>query len=190
MSNKKVTIILIIFVLIILALVGIISYSFFYARSLNDKNISVGSCVATEEEKIVRGNSLEPIFKDGQAIKVLSGYYNCNEVKRGDIIVYNYAGNNPIIKIVKGVPGDTFSLKKEEDHWLLVINGEISKNSENEPYKLGASTNKLLSLYVRDYKGVIPGNAYIILGNILNGSVDSTRFGLVDKSDILGKVIF
>jgi len=26
------------------------------------------------------------------------------------------------------------------------------------------------------------------LGNLISGSVDSTQFGLIDKSDILGKV--
>jgi len=47
----------------------------------------------------------------------------------------------------------------------------------------------MLSLYERDYKGVIPKNAYLILGNLVEGSLDSSRFGLVGKSDFLGKVV-
>jgi len=46
----------------------------------------------------------------------------------------------------------------------------------------------MLSLYERDYKGVIPENAYLLLGNRASGSVDSTTFGLVDKSGIVAKV--
>jgi type IV secretory pathway protease TraF len=45
----------------------------------------------------------------------------------------------------------------------------------------------MLSLYEKDYKGIIPQNTYLILGDQPSGSVDSSVFGLVDKSDILGK---
>jgi len=36
-------------------------------------------------------------------------------------------------------------------------------------------------------KGIIPENSYLILGNLVSGSIDSTTFGLIDKGDILGK---
>jgi hypothetical protein len=47
---------------------------------------------------------------------------------------------------------------------------------------------RLLSLYEKDYKGIIPEDAYLILGNLPQGSLDSSHFGLVGKKDILGKV--
>ena len=46
----------------------------------------------------------------------------------------------------------------------------------------------MLSLYEENYKGVIPENAYLILGNLSGGSLDITHFGFVNKKDILGKV--
>jgi type IV secretory pathway protease TraF len=46
----------------------------------------------------------------------------------------------------------------------------------------------MLSLYEKDYKGVIPENAYLLLGNLIFGSLDSTHFGLIDKSGIVAKV--
>jgi type IV secretory pathway protease TraF len=46
----------------------------------------------------------------------------------------------------------------------------------------------MLSLYERDYKGIIPENAYLLLGNNISNSIDSTVFGLVDKSGIIAKV--
>lgn len=49
--------------------------------------------------------------------------------------------------------------------------------------------DKLLQLYENSFKGIIPENTYIILGNQPEGTLDSTRFGLVDKSGIIGKVV-
>lgn len=139
----------------------------------------------------VRGNSLEPIIKAGKSVEVLTGYYNCNPVLREDIVVYNYSGNkNPIIKVVKGIPGDTISLSKNGDnYWNILINGEILRNSENIPYQLTEKEYKIISLYIKDYNGVIPENTYLIMGNKPKGSLDSRRIGLVDKKDIVGKVI-
>jgi signal peptidase I len=147
------------------------------------------NCPIKIEEKIVRGNSLEPLIKNGETIEVLFGYYNCHQIKRNDIVVYFYAGNkNPIIKIVKGIPGDKFNLKKTNNGWYILINGEIIKNSVGEPYILSENAYKMLFLYEKDYNGVIPEDAYLLLGNLSHGSLDSTHFGLVGKKDILGKV--
>jgi signal peptidase I len=147
------------------------------------------NCPIKIEEKIVRGNSLEPLIKDGETIEILFGYYDCHPIERNDIVIYFYAGNkNPIIKIIKGIPGDKFSLKKTNNGWYILINGEILKNSENQPYILDDQGYRLLSLYEKDYKGIIPEDAYLILGNLPQGSLDSSHFGLVGKKDILGKV--
>ncbi|MEK7212166.1 MAG: S26 family signal peptidase [Patescibacteria group bacterium] len=58
-----------------------------------------------------------------------------------------------------------------------------------KPYLVGDSSYRMLSLYINDYKGQIPVNAYLLLGDNPGGSYDSTAFGLVGRSDILGKVI-
>ena len=147
-------------------------------------------CQIKEEEKIVRGNSLTPIIEQGTTVKILFGYYDCNEIKRGDIVAYRYAGNpDPIIKIVKGLPGDKFELRESDEmNWNILINGQVLKNSKNEPYLISGNRYKMLSLYEKDYNGIVPDDTYLILGNLVSGSMDSTRFGLIDKSDILGKI--
>jgi signal peptidase I len=146
-------------------------------------------CPVRVNQRIVRGNSLEPLIKNGETVKILFGYYRCHEIKRGDVVVYSYAGNkNQLIKIVKSLPGDKFNLQKTEGGWHILINGETLKNSENNPYLLDESRQRILSLYERDYKGIMPENTYLILGNLTEGTFDSTHFGLVYKSDILGKV--
>jgi len=147
------------------------------------------SCDTSVEEKTVRGNSLYGLIEPGSTVKVYFGYYKCNEIKRGDIVAYNYSGDpNPIIKVVKGLPGDKLHLQEANGVWNILINGETVKNSKGEPYSLSASGSQMLSLYERDYKGVIPADAYLILGNLSSGSIDSTYFGLIGKNDILGKV--
>ncbi|MEK7596086.1 MAG: signal peptidase I [Patescibacteria group bacterium] len=149
------------------------------------------NCVTKVENRLVRGNSLSGLIESDASVKILFGFYDCHEVKAGDIIVYSYSGNpNPIIKIVKAVPGDRFQLRPASGGWHILVNNEILKNSRNEDYKLNERGHKMLSLYENDYKGIIPVNTYLIFGNSANGTLDSSVFGLIDQSDILGKAVF
>jgi signal peptidase I len=149
----------------------------------------IAECLTYEEERIVRGSSLSPLIEDGQVVKVIFDYYECNEIERGDIVLYSYAGNEaPLIKIVKGIPGDKFNLQEAEGGWHILINGETVKNSEDIPYLISGKRYQMLSLYEKEYLNGIADNAYLILGNIPSGATDSTRFGFVSAKDILGKV--
>ena len=149
-------------------------------------------CQILTEERIVRGNSLSPVINSGDTVKILFNYYDCHPIERDDVIVYHYAGNeNPIIKIVKGLPGDSYELEETgPGEWHILINDQILKNSEDKQYSISDNRYKMLSLYEDDCQNGIPQNTYLLLGNLASGSQDSTRFGLVDKSDILGKVIY
>ena len=148
-------------------------------------------CPIQIKTEIVHGSSMEPLIERGKEIKALFGYYDCHSIKRNDIVLVNYSGNeNFLIKIVKAVPGDEFHLQKAENGWCIVINGKILKNSEGVPYLLSKRRKKMLSLYENDYQGIIPEGAYLVLGNIPSGSVDSTKFGLIGKSAIIAEVKF
>ncbi len=146
-------------------------------------------CAVTRETREVRGGSLSGIIASGASIEVLVGYYACHPVLRNDIVMYRYGGNpEPIIKIVRGVPGDALKLQKEGAVWRIVVNGKVLATSGGAPYALGDAAHRILSLYVPEGGVVIASSTYLIFGNLAEGSVDSTRFGLVDVSDILGKV--
>lgn len=149
----------------------------------------LGECPIVLEERIVRGNSLAPLVKSGQTVRVLFGYYECNEIQRDDVVLYNFAGSKtPLIKIVRGVPGDSFKLEQtKRGAWHIIINGEVLKNSVGQNYLISGKRYEMLALYEKDFKGKIPAGAYLLLGNITSGATDSTRFGLVSKRDILGK---
>jgi signal peptidase I len=138
---------------------------------------------------IVRGNSLAPLIDSGQEVEVLFGYYDCYPVCKEEVSLLKYAGNETyLIKIIKGLPGDEFKLVKNNRRWNLYINGSILKNSEGKEYFLSERDHQMLSLYERDYNNKIPKNVYLVLGNKETGSLDSTRFGLIDKSNIVAKV--
>ena len=175
--------------LICVAVWFIFFFSLLFKKVVDNSAVVMnGKCYSTEE-KIVRGDSMSGIVESGTVVKILSGYYECNEVKRGDIVIYNFAGDtNPIIKIVKGISGDKFSFQKNGSGWFIFINGKKVENAQNQAYFLDEKAYNRLSLYEHDYKGVIPKDAYLIFGNVVSGSVDSTHFGLVGKEDILGKV--
>jgi len=152
-------------------------------------------CFIEERKVIVRGSSLQGLIEDGQTVKAFLNYYNCHKIERGDVVLYNFAGKkDPVIKIVKGIDGDKFNLKKVpfanagQMGWYILINNEIVKNAQGESYLIGEQGYSMLSLYEKDYKGKIPKDAYLLLGNLIGGSLDSTYFGLIDKSDIIGKV--
>jgi type IV secretory pathway protease TraF len=119
------------------------------------------------------------------------GYYACNDVGRDDlVIVYNAGNPAPLIKIAKGIPGDTFRMDPKDDAWhYLVIDGRNATNSRGEQYLIDERGYALLSLYYNDDKGVMPPDTYLLLGNIATGTFDSTRFGLIGRADILGKAI-
>ena len=158
-------------------------------QTVNTMDLKSQDCSIKIEEMTVRGSSLDPLIKPEQTIKALFGYYNCYEIERGDVVLFEYAGNkNPLLKVVKGISGDKFELRETEGGWNIIVNNSVVKNFEGKPYLISGNRYKMLSLYERDYKGIIPENAYLLLSNQVAGSIDSTVFGLVDKSGIIAKV--
>jgi signal peptidase I len=189
MDKKKILIISLIFIVVLSAVLILSKKISVKEKSVGLEEEKTKNCEIKEEKIVVRGNSLEPLIKDGQEVKALVGYYDCNEIKRDDIVLYFYVGSKePLIKIVKGIPGDKFALEKTKEGWHILINGKVLVNSEGKPYLISERGYKILSLYEKDYKNTIPDDAYLILGNLPTGSFDSTEFGLVGRKEILGKV--
>ncbi|MDP2641203.1 MAG: signal peptidase I [Candidatus Yanofskybacteria bacterium] len=155
----------------------------------NSESPQTISCDFRYETKTVRGNSLSGVIESGEDVQIYYNYYQCanSSVARNNLVIYQNADGREFIKLAKGLPGDVFTLKKTEMEWNMLINGEILRNSEGRAYTFNQQAYRMLSLYERDYNGVIPENAYLLLGNLSGGSMDSTRFGLVHRSNIVGK---
>ena len=98
-------------------------------QTVNTMDLKSQDCSIKIEEMTVRGSSLDPLIKPEQTIKALFGYYNCHEIERGDVVLFDYAGNkNSIIKIVKGISGDKFELRETEGGWNIIVNNKYVKN--------------------------------------------------------------
>jgi signal peptidase I len=188
-GNKKIALIFIIAILILINLINL----YFW---LNKKDNSIinnvfKDCVSKTEEKIVSGSSLAGILESGTKIKILYDYYQCHETQKEDIIVFQPDLElNPVVKIIKGLPGDALALRGDGKNWNILINGEILKTSTGDAYQVNDQAFQMLSLYIRDYQGKIPPKAHLLLGNAISGSSDSTKYGLIDISDIIGKVVY
>lgn len=158
-----------------------------------DSSLSIGNkCSAEKETRTVRGNSLEPLIKNGEEVEILFNFYECELPESGDLVIYSYSGNEaPLIKVIKATPGNQFQLiEKEENKWHIKVDEEVLKNSNDDIYEIGKRGYDMLSLYEDRYKKEgIPEKTYLLLSDSISGGVDSTNFGFVHKKDFLGKAI-
>ncbi|MEZ4103731.1 MAG: signal peptidase I [Candidatus Paceibacterota bacterium] len=174
---------------------GIFVFTFIIALFLVNgteifKNISKqDGCEINKVVKTVRGESMYPLLKHGQEIVVSEGYYNCNSPQIGDLVMVDHANREtPLVKVIRAVPNNKLQIVKEDDFYKIIVNGQSLKNSVGKLYRLSEQEAKMISLYERDYKGMIPKDAYLILGDNVDSSLDSTEFGLVGKKSLLGKI--
>jgi signal peptidase I len=138
--------------------------------------------------EVVWGPSMEPSFHTGERILVDRITKNLFPLKRGEIVVFLPPGDNEkhYIKRVVGMPGDIFK--------VLDCSVVVSKNGEN--YKLEESylsngTCTIGGIQLKDGRSLkIGDNQYALLGDNRDESLDSRVLGLVDKSRIIGRVVF
>lgn len=133
----------------------------------------------------VAGNSMDPTLKDGQVVLVSRLSYKFKDIERNQVVVLNNDGKSYVKRVI-GLPGE----KVEYIDNILYIN--------DEPYKETFLDEKVVtySFLFKDIcdeecpNGVIPENKYLVMGDNRPESEDSrsTKFGLIDKKDIKGKV--
>ena len=51
-------------------------------------------CPIQIKTEIVHGSSMEPLIENGKEIKALFGYYDYHSIKRNDVALVNYSGND------------------------------------------------------------------------------------------------
>ena len=140
-------------------------------------------CQIKKVEKVIDGNSMSPLLKNGENINLLENYYKCgNEVQKGDLVAYHYGGNErPLIKMVKVISEDEVEIIGKK----INVNGEILKNSMEQEYVFSDGEIKMLSLYIKDKH--IPKKTFFLFGDNVSLSTDSRKFGAVSPNDFLGK---
>ena len=130
---------------------------------------------------------MSPRIAPGQMIEVQQGPAEClGTLKHGDVVLFHSDSSRiPLIKAIRGLPGDRFAVSNGN----IFINGAPATNSAGEPYQLSPPRAAMIALYVHDDHGIIPPDSFLVMGENPAGSIDSTRFGLVTRQAILGRLI-
>jgi len=130
---------------------------------------------------VVKGNSMEPNFHEGDYLIVDEISYRFNEPKRGDVIVFYYPRDTSqrFIKRVIGLPGETVKIEQGK---INIIDGVQDRILNESEYALKESYTDNLTLALNE-------NEYFVLGDNRAASFDSRKWGALSRNYVIGKVI-
>ena len=131
---------------------------------------------------IVRGQSMEPNFIQGNYLIIDQINYRFNEPQRGEVIVFGYPGDprDKYIKRIIGLPGETIKIKDGKVH---IVNEDDVLYPLEESYYLPETTITLGDLEI-----ILGDDQYFVLGDNRAFSSDSRRWGYLRKEHIVGRV--
>lgn len=134
----------------------------------------------------VKGASMEPNFYDHEYLIIDEITYRFNEPERGDIVVFRYPRNPQeyFIKRMIGLPGEEIQIKDGE---VIIFNKENKNGIALEESYL---PEDIKTYGMTSDKVKLSENEYFVLGDNRNSSKDSRSFGPVNRSYIIGKVLF
>lgn len=134
----------------------------------------------------VKGASMEPNFHDHEYLIIDEISYRLKQPERGDIVVFRYPRNPQefFIKRIIGLPGESVQIKDGSVYILNESNkdGFVLTESYLEPgVKTYSLNEEIISLGEQEY---------YVMGDNRNSSKDSRSFGPVNKSFLIGRVLF
>ncbi len=127
---------------------------------------------------IVKGESMDPTFEDGQYLIVDEITYYTEGPKRGDVIIFKYPKDPSkyFIKRIIGLPGET----------VIVANGDVSVESPHaalfaleEPYVKNKSADNITA--------ALEEGEYFVMGDNRRNSMDSRSWGVLPEKNIVGR---
>ncbi len=135
---------------------------------------------------VVSGTSMEPNFQNWNYLIVDRLTYDFIGPARGDVIVLDLPQDTSraLIKRVIGLPGDTVVLSGTDPTVTIYNKAHPQGFTLNEPYispaNYGGTTNTSYTL---------GPNQYFVLGDNRVVSADSRIWGILPRSDIVGRVL-
>ena len=120
----------------------------------------------------IRGASMSPCLSHGQKIKM---HPVKSQPLRNDLIAFKYK-KQMLLKRVVALKGDHVKLKKNNLCYNILVNNIILKNSQKKPYCI---TRSVLKNYP-----IVDKDEFIVLGDLITGSNDSSLFGPIHYQSI------
>ena len=124
---------------------------------------------------LIQGNSMEPNYHHLQLVLI----NKCDDhYSAGDVIIFRKNCVGVVIKRIVAVPGDSVQIS----NGVLCVNGKDKTGKYEHINHCGRA----------DVELVMEDGKYFVLGDNVNGSIDSRfeEIGDVDAREILGKVVF
>lgn len=135
---------------------------------------------------IVSGPSMEPNFHDYNYLIVDRVSYRLHDPQRGDVIVFDLPRSNDraLIKRVIGLPGETVELSGEAPIVSIINSSHPKGFILSEPYISPANYGG-----VSDAQYTLKKDEFFVLGDNRGVSADSRMWGVLPRSDIVGRVL-
>jgi len=130
---------------------------------------------------IVRGESMDPTFANGQYLIVDEVTYYNNLPQRGDVVVFKYPKDESkyFIKRIIGLPGEKIKITDGKVSILPV--SETEWKDLNEPY--------IQDLSFENVSATLGTDEYFAMGDNRSNSLDSRIWGPLPKKNIIGRVL-
>jgi len=135
---------------------------------------------------VVSGDSMRPTLKDGRLLLVSPLTYRFRAPKRGDIIVFRYPyaadrSQQYEIKRIIGLPGETVTIAGNAT--LIATSTDSAGAALPEPYVSIEGPARQGSLKLGP-------NEFFVMGDNRSQNSDSRAWGALDKSFIVGPILF
>jgi signal peptidase I len=133
----------------------------------------------------ISNEAMVPALLPGDHVMAHTAAYYTTEPQHGDVIVYRYPDENGKLFLhrVIGVPGDRIEVRDQ----VVSLNEEVLAESYVQHSDRSSTAGN-----VRDNLGpmTVPPDAYFVLGDNREESLDSRFLGPISKEHILGQALF
>jgi signal peptidase I len=151
-------------------IVAIILFALIFVRIVNAYIV---------EETIVSGTSMNPTLQGSDTLLIDKIFYKVGDLKRFDVIVFDYNESALYIKRIIGLPGDR--IKINDGH--VYINGSLLNDDP-------LINDKMTYAGIAENEITLGEDEYFVLGDNRNNSYDSRyeQVGVVKGKYIIGRV--
>jgi signal peptidase I len=133
---------------------------------------------------IVKGESMEPNFQDGNYLIIDEISYRLRSPERGEVVVFKYPYNpsQRYIKRIIGLPEETIEIK---DQKIRIFGKTGQEMILDENTYLPAD-----DLTIGNSKTILKDDEFFVLGDNRLASSDSRIWGVLPRDKIIGRVLF